>query len=144
MPKEPGSISFGMRFPQRSMKSRHNLNSPKPVCTFFASALEEFGFRNPPFRWTHGSDTPRIAHADATLTFPQTVVLRYTLQAFENHVRRSQWFWSVVFGDLLNVFLVRRDPLAAISKCFKNIIVTWCRFLGVAFGFQTWPSWTNK
>ncbi|CAJ1340061.1 unnamed protein product, partial [Effrenium voratum] len=80
-----------------------------------------------------------IAHADATLTFPQTVVLRYTLQekgradsAAEDY---GKWYISRL-RLLDNTLADGREFLCAGRFTLADICVVFALDLGVTFGFD--------
>eukprot|EP00931_Biecheleriopsis_adriatica_P082864 TRINITY_DN56351_c0_g1_i1.p1 TRINITY_DN56351_c0_g1~~TRINITY_DN56351_c0_g1_i1.p1 ORF type:complete len:230 (+),score=38.52 TRINITY_DN56351_c0_g1_i1:68-757(+) len=80
-----------------------------------------------------------IAHADATLTFPQTVVLRYTLQekGRADNAATDYGKWYLARLRLLdNTLEDGREFLCAGRLTIADICVAYALELGVGFGFD--------
>mmetsp|Transcript_3669 Transcript_3669/g.9367 ORF Transcript_3669/g.9367 Transcript_3669/m.9367 type:complete len:232 (-) Transcript_3669:127-822(-) len=80
-----------------------------------------------------------IAHADATLTFPQTVVLRYTLQEKGRADKAAEDYgkWYVARLRLLDSVLSDgREFLCSGRMTIADICVVYALMLGVRFGFD--------
>lgn len=79
-------------------------------------------------------------HSDATLTFPQTIALRYGL--FEKPERRSKQVaedyrkWFIARLSLLNKHLIDREFLCGNKFTIADITVTYALYLGELLGFD--------
>eukprot|EP00930_Biecheleria_cincta_P071727 TRINITY_DN59197_c0_g1_i1.p1 TRINITY_DN59197_c0_g1~~TRINITY_DN59197_c0_g1_i1.p1 ORF type:complete len:249 (-),score=33.07 TRINITY_DN59197_c0_g1_i1:156-845(-) len=80
-----------------------------------------------------------IAHADATLTFPQTVVLRYTLQekGRADNAATDYGKWYIARLRLLDSVLEDgREFLCAGRFTLADICIAYALELGISFGFD--------
>jgi len=80
-----------------------------------------------------------IAHADATLTFPQTVVLRYTMQeqGRADNAATDYGKWYIARLRLLDSVLEDgREFLCAGRFTIADLCVVYALKLGVTFGFD--------
>ena len=87
----------------------------------------------------YGSYLNWIAHADATLTFPQTVVLRYTLQEAGRADKAAEDYgnWYIARLRLLdNTLSDGRQFLCSGRFTIADICVSWALTLGIQFGFD--------
>ena len=80
-----------------------------------------------------------LYHADATLTFPQTIVLRYTvLEPTEEKkaVADDYGRWFIARLRRLDAYLEEHDYLAAGSFTIADIAVAYALYLGCSLGLD--------
>ena len=79
-----------------------------------------------------------LSHADATLTFPQTVVLRYTLQEIGVADKAAEGYrrWFVARLKLLEQTLGEREYLCSDRFTIADICVSYALFLAKSLGID--------
>ena len=79
-----------------------------------------------------------LAHSDATLTFPQTVVLRYTLQEIGVADKAAEGYrrWFVARLKLLEQTLGDREYLCSNRFTIADICVSYALFLAKSLGIE--------
>ena len=79
-----------------------------------------------------------LAHSDATLTFPQTVVLRYTLQEVGVADKAAEGYrrWFVARLKLLEQTLNDREYLCSDRFTIADICVSYALFLAKSLGID--------
>jgi len=79
-----------------------------------------------------------LSHADATLTFPQTVVLRYTLQEVGVADKAAEGYrrWFVARLKLLEQSLNDREYLCSNRFTIADICVSYALFLAKSLGID--------
>jgi glutathione S-transferase len=79
-----------------------------------------------------------LSHADATLTFPQTVVLRYTLQEIGVADKAAEGYrrWFVARLKLLEQTLGDREYLCSNRFTIADICVSYALFLAKSLGIE--------
>lgn len=80
-----------------------------------------------------------LFHADATLTFPQTVVLRYTQQEPGRADKAAEDYgnWYIARLKMLdNTLADGREFLVGGRFTIADIVITYALFLGCGFGFD--------
>jgi glutathione S-transferase len=86
----------------------------------------------------YGSYLNWLSHSDATLTFPQTVFLRYTLQEVGVADKAAEGYrkWFIARLKLLEKTLDDREYLCSSRFTIADICVSYALFLAKALGIE--------
>ena len=86
----------------------------------------------------YGSYLNWLSHSDATLTFPQTVFLRYTLQEVGVADKAAEGYrkWFIARLKLLEKTLDDREYLCSGRFTIADICVSYALFLAKALGIE--------
>lgn len=110
------------------------------ICLYLVETFEKFEFGLPAGHVEYGDYLNWLFHSDATLTFPQTIVLRYSQlepkdrrlpQAVEDY---STWFIKRL--KRLNAHLAGRDYLCDGRFTIADIAIGYALYLGESLGLD--------
>jgi glutathione S-transferase len=119
------------------------------ICHYLVEKYKKHEFSISVDRTEYGDYLNWLYHSDATLTFPQSIYIRYEWMASEDnkqpHIAEDYRKWFISRLKLLNNHILNRDYLCDNRFTIADITIGYALFLGEVLGFSnSYPPQTAK